>query len=209
MARYTPGHKAESRVRIVDAVGRGFRRSGFGGVGVDGLAKEAGVTHGAFYGHFRSKTDAFQAAIIAGLGELRTGIEMLRKQAGSSWLSTFADFYMGHKRTCDPAQSCTLPSLSPDIERADPEVRTVYEAELVNVMRALADGLVGPSVMDREARAWALLSLFSGGLTLARAVPDPAISEQIADSVRAAALTIAHGQGPFQGNLPGQSANAN
>ena len=47
--RYGPGLKQEARTKILDAAGRGFRRLGFGGIGVDGLAKEAGVTSGAFY----------------------------------------------------------------------------------------------------------------------------------------------------------------
>ena len=86
MVRYAPGHKEKSRARIVDAAGRGFRKSGYGGIGVDGLAREAGVTHGAFYGHFRSKAEAFNAAVVAGLQELRAGIEALRDEYGVGWL---------------------------------------------------------------------------------------------------------------------------
>jgi AcrR family transcriptional regulator len=65
--RYKTGHKEEARARMVAAAGRGFRRQGFGGIGVDGLAKEAEVTSGAFYGHFSSKGEAFKAALVAGL----------------------------------------------------------------------------------------------------------------------------------------------
>lgn len=46
--RYKPGHREESRAKILDAVGRGFRKHGYGGIGVDGLAKEAGVTSNDF-----------------------------------------------------------------------------------------------------------------------------------------------------------------
>jgi TetR/AcrR family transcriptional repressor of nem operon len=85
MARYARGHKEESRARIVEAVGRGFRKQGYGGVGVDGLAREAGVTHGAFYGHFRSKAEAFGAAVAEGLRELRQAVEGLRAEHGKGW----------------------------------------------------------------------------------------------------------------------------
>jgi AcrR family transcriptional regulator len=81
--RYGPGHKEDARTRILAAVGRGFRRLGYGGIGVDALAKEAGVTSGAFYGHFPSKADAFTASALAGLVELREGIERLRAKAGT------------------------------------------------------------------------------------------------------------------------------
>jgi TetR/AcrR family transcriptional regulator, transcriptional repressor for nem operon len=65
--RYKPDHKVESRSKILAAVGRGFRKKGYAGIGVDGLAKEAEVTSGAFYGHFRSKDDAFRQALLAGM----------------------------------------------------------------------------------------------------------------------------------------------
>lgn len=191
MVRYAPGHKEESRARIVDAAGRGFRRAGYSGIGVDGLAREAGVTHGAFYGHFRSKADAFRAAVVAGLEDLRGGIEMLRAEHGPDWVAAFVAFYMGHKRTCDLAQACTLPSLSPEVERADPAARAAYQDELQRVVETVAAGLEGGSDAEREARGWALLSLLAGGVTLARAVPDQATAELIAAAVRDTAVTTA------------------
>lgn len=191
MVRYTQGHKEESRARIIDAAGRGFRRLGYGGIGVDGLAREAGVTHGGFYGHFGSKAEAFQAAVVAGLQELRAGVQAVRAQFGANWVSAFADFYLGPKRTCALAEACTLPSLSVEIERADPVAREAYQAELQKVMESVAEGLQGGTDAERTARAWALLSVLAGGVTLARAVPDQAVAEQIATAVKAAALTIA------------------
>ena len=36
------GKREEGRAKVLRGAGRGFRRAGFGGAGVDGLAKEAG-----------------------------------------------------------------------------------------------------------------------------------------------------------------------
>ena len=110
--RYGPGHKEEAKAKILGAVGRGFRRLGFGGIGVDGLAKEAGVTSGAFYGHFPSKAEAFKAAAVAGLVELREFVEGLRAEDDDAWLETFADFYMSVRRTCEMGESCALQSMT-------------------------------------------------------------------------------------------------
>src|ERR1700712_1064283 len=52
--RYSPEHKEETKRRILLAAGRSFRKEGFNQAGIDGLARGAGVTSGAFYGHFRS-----------------------------------------------------------------------------------------------------------------------------------------------------------
>jgi len=187
MVRYTQGHKEESRTRIVDAAGRGFRMHGYAGIGVDGLAREAGVTHGGFYGHFGSKAEAFRAAVVAGLQELRVGVEAVRAEQGAGWIGAFAAFYMGRKRTCNLADACTLPSLSVEIERSDPAARAAYQTELLRVMEAVAAGLPGGTDAERTARAWVLLSLLTGGVTLARAVPDQAVAEQIATAIQKAA----------------------
>jgi TetR/AcrR family transcriptional repressor of nem operon len=191
MARYAQGHKLESRARIVEAAGRGFRKQGYGGIGVDGLAREAGVTHGAFYGHFRSKAEAFGAAVVTGLQELREGVEALQAEHGAGWLAVFAAFYMGHKRTCELAETCTLPSLSVEIERADSAVRVAYEEEVRSLMAGIANGLPNGSLAEREARAWVILSLLAGGVTLARAVPGQATSAEIATAVQAAVMGVA------------------
>ena len=188
--RYGPGHKEEAKANILAAVGRGFRRLGFGGIGVDGLAKEAGVTSGAFYGHFPSKAEAFKAAAVAGLVELREAIEQLRAEDGDAWLKKFADFYMSVRRTCELGESCALQSLTPEVARADDDTRAAYGAELLRVVDAVAEGLPDGTLQQRRKAAWAILSILSGGVTLARAVDDPKIGAVIAAAVRAAALIV-------------------
>lgn len=192
--RYGPAHKEEAKARILGAVGRGFRRMGFGGIGVDGLAKEAGMTSGAFYGHFPSKAEAFKAAAVAGLIELREAVEGLRSEHGAGWLDRFVDFYMSTKRTCELGESCALQSLTPEVARAAADTRAAFEAELLRVIDAVAEGLPHGTLPSRRKTAWVILSMLSGGVTLARASEDPKIGAQIADAVKAAANAAAGGQ---------------
>ena len=170
--RYAPSHKETARTKILHAVGRGFRSQGYNGIGVDGLAKEADVTSGAFYGHFSSKADAFQAAAVAGLVELREAIETLRAKEGDRWLGKFAEFYMGFKRTCDLKDSCALQSLTPEVARAGKETKSAYEAEMLQLIEAIADGLPKGTLGARRKTSWVILALLSGGVTLARASHD-------------------------------------
>ena len=188
--RYSAEHKQETHARILNAAGRLFRREGYGGLGIDGLTQAAGVTNGAFYGHFKSKSEAFRAAVLAGLDELRLGINALKESAGKNWLAAFVGFYLGPKRTCDLGQSCVLPSLSAEVVRADGETRAAYQAELRRIIDAVASGLPDGPIAEREDDAIALLALLSGGVTLARAAPDAAFSERIAQAVRRRALAM-------------------
>jgi TetR/AcrR family transcriptional repressor of nem operon len=191
VSRYAPGHKEQARARILAAVGRGFRKRGYGGIGVDGLAKEASVTSGALYGHFASKEAAFKEAVVTGIDELRAGVEALRAEHGAKWVEVFVDFYLGHRRVCDLSESCALQSLTPEVQRSDVETKAAFEAEMTKVARAVADGLAGTDDADRLQRAWALLAILSGGVTLARAVADPAVSNRIAASIRDSAIAVA------------------
>jgi AcrR family transcriptional regulator len=188
--RYGPGHKDEARSRILNAAGRGFRRLGFGGIGVDGLAKDAGVTSGAFYGHFPSKAEAFKAAAVAGLVQLREAIEDLRAREGEDWLATFVDFYMSVRRTCDLSESCALQSLTPEVARADHGTRTAYEAELLKVAEAVAQGLPNGSLPARRRIAWAILAMLSGGVSIARSAADPKTGAQIAAGIKSAVMAL-------------------
>src|SRR3569833_1707626 len=182
--RYGPEHKETARRKILSAVGRGFRRRGYDGIGVDGLAKEAGVTSGAFYGHFDSKGDAFEAAALAGLVELREAVERFRAEGGAGWLGRFVDFYLSTKRTCELGESCALQSLTPEVARAGRETRVAYEVELLRVVEAMAPGLPGSAHAGRRKLAWTVLAALSGGVTLARATAAP---KATIDSLAAAA----------------------
>lgn len=174
------GKKAEGRARLLASAGRGFRRAGFGGIGVDGLARDAGVTSGAFYAHFKSKAEAFTAAVAAGMADLREGLVGFRR--GPDWRQRFIDFYLEERRTCDAGEACALQSLTGDVARAGAEARAAYEGELLRIADLAGDG-------DR-ARGLALLALLSGGTAMARAAADPAVSADIAAAVRAAAAAI-------------------
>ena len=93
--RYSAEHKQETRTRVIAAAGRVFRQEGYGGAGIDALTKAAGVTNGAFYGHFKSKGEAFRTAVLTGLEELRQGIAGLKASQPKDWLATFVGYYLG------------------------------------------------------------------------------------------------------------------
>jgi AcrR family transcriptional regulator len=197
--------KEESRARILASAGRGFRCRGYGGLGVDELAKQAGVTSGAFYAHFKSKTAAFREAVIAGLGELRAGIEIMR-DAGPGWRERFVDFYLGERRICDLAESCALQSLTGEVARADEDVREAYGAALREVIETAAAGMASMTDVERRADAAALLALLAGGVSMARAVKDPVMSEEIVAAVRRAATLLEAGSSQTHTGLPTRRA---
>ncbi len=188
-----------SKKRIVQATGAAFREHGVGGIGVDGLAKSANFTSGAFYFHFKSKMEAFIASLQDGLDDLKEGIQLLQDKEGVAWVHAFASFYLGFKRTCGLGEACTVPILSSEVERAGEDAREVYEAKMKEIFSTLSSGLTDNSDYTSREQALILMSLLAGGVMISRTVVDPALSEEIGAAVqKAAEQIVTTSQTPFQ-----------
>jgi len=186
--------KVQTRQRILEGAGRGFRKAGFGGIGVDGLAKEAGVTSGAFYVHFDSKAHAFRESIAQGMAELRGGVQYYQAEHGRAWWPEFVRFYLGPKRRCDLSESCTLQTMPTEVARSDEASRTTFENALRDVAQAIVDGPISPGAPPDIETACAALSSLIGAVTLARAVGSEAFAEQIAGAAEHALLGARSGK---------------
>jgi len=183
--------REQTHLRILAAAGREFRSNGYAGIGVDGVAKAAGVTSGAFYAHFGSKDGAFVAALEAGLDEVIEAVPVFQAENGPDWVQAFADYYLGKPHREDLACGCAMTTLSPEVVRASPDLHTAYEGKMNKIASLIAKGLAGENQQARTARAWAMLSTLIGGLTISRAVHDNATAETIAQAARATAVIAA------------------
>jgi len=178
-------NKDETRAAVIKGAGRGFRKKGFGGSGVDGLAKEAGVTCGAFYGHFKSKEEAFRQVVEEGLELLRNAVAEIQAREGDNWLPAFVEFYLNEKRTCDLGESCAMQNLTGEVVRADQTTMDTYKTGMLGVVEQVAAGLSVVPVDERQQRAWALLSMLAGAVSLMRALGDETMATGIAKRLHA------------------------
>lgn len=183
--------KQETRKRIISAASRSFRSRGYAGIGVDGIAKEAGVTSGAFYAHLGSKDGAFEAALATGLDEVITAVPIFQAEHGKQWIIAFADYYLGSEHRNDLSCGCAMTTLSPEVVRTKPELHAVYEEKMLDIVELMANGLAGSSREECISRAWAVIGMLIGGLTMARAVASINVAEQIAASISKTAIITA------------------
>ena len=183
--------KEETRQKMVDAVGHGFRSHGFAGVGVDGLAKAAGVTSGAFYTHFGSKGAAFDEALAVGLEEVLEAIPSYQAKHGADWVKAFAQYYLSRSHRKDLACGCAMASLTTEVVRSAPAVHSAYEKKMTQIADLVADGLAGGSAVERRSRAWAMLGTLIGGINVARAMKGTKIADEVASATVAAAINAA------------------
>ena len=174
--------KEKTHQRILQSIQKSFRKQGYDGAGVDGLATAAGVTSGAFYSHFGSKAEAFRETVAEGVHQFYEAVEHYQNKYGDTWLEEFAAFYLGEKRNCDLSESCTLQSLTSEVARSESKTRAVFQAELLKATETFSAGMENTNKHISN-DAWSTIAMLIGGATLARAVKDKKLADEIANAI--------------------------
>jgi TetR/AcrR family transcriptional repressor of nem operon len=178
---------AANRERIVDAAAQLFRERGFEGIGVADLMKEAGLTHGGFYGHFASKEDLIAEASARALTQSLALWGTLAKRAVGDPLSAIAEAYLTNKHRDDPGTGCLLAALGPEVSRQGPAVRRAVTDHVRSSFGLLANLVRGKSKAARRQKAISTYATLVGAMIMARAVDDRALSKEILDAALASA----------------------
>jgi TetR/AcrR family transcriptional repressor of nem operon len=185
--RYPPEHKRETSERILHAAGRLFRKQGYAATGVDAVMASADLTAGAFYSHFRSKQHLLAEALDLVFRESKNDRpKHLSKLQGRNWIRAFARFYLSKKHRDTPDRGCPVAALAGEIGRIGGESRAVFEHHIQRMLDTVAQQFDAASP-DRG-RAITAVALCLGGLTLARAVNDRELSEEILSTCRNSVL---------------------
>jgi TetR/AcrR family transcriptional regulator, transcriptional repressor for nem operon len=169
---------AEHRMRIMAAAARLFRLRGFENVTLAEVMKEAGLTHGAFYGHFASK-EALIAEAIGQALPLAPGDPGLRRSAAE-----FADGYLSIRHRDNRASSCLFSSLGTEAARGSAELRHSMTESVRRRINHLSAGAEGATPEEKRRAAIAAWSAMVGAMLLARIVDDEKLSNEILTETR-------------------------
>jgi TetR/AcrR family transcriptional regulator, transcriptional repressor for nem operon len=175
--RYGRDQKQATRQRIVEAAGRRFKEDGIDGAGVAAVMSDAGLTNGAFYGHFASKEDLV-ANVLA--DQLRAQRRSFDAQAPDrEGLEAFIRFYLSPQHRDQHADGCPSAALLDEIVRRPTTTRQVFTDELMGVIDDIAS-LLDPTDADAaRTDALAIFGMMIGTLQLARALTDRDLSDQL------------------------------
>lgn len=184
MSRYKKNHKEQAREAILTAAGRALKRSGYGGIGIDGLMSAAGVTSGAFYTHFKSKDSLVRDVLELSSHNARERLQSLRQQDPAGWLSDYIDFYLSPSHLTEFEDGCVLAALSSDVGRLSESVQAEYRHNLEAFTLALALGFSEGNEEERRKKARSLVAMMLGGLVIARGISDTAEAAQFLSDVR-------------------------
>jgi TetR/AcrR family transcriptional repressor of nem operon len=187
--RYGPGHREQTRERIVAGAARRFRADGYEATSIAAVMGEVGLTVGGFYAHFPTKEALFGEALA------RAGTQALADKSPApelgprAWIRGFVANYLTAEHLADRAGGCPLAALGGDIARAGEAPRTVYRDSAVCFVALLTDHLDGPAEY-RAMTARAVASMCVGALTLARAGMSAEQAEELFDACADAVETL-------------------
>jgi TetR/AcrR family transcriptional repressor of nem operon len=170
---------AANRERILEVAGALFREKGFDGIGLADIMKEAGLTHGGFYGHFASKDALAAEASRAVLGRSRRKWRRVVDHAAGDPLPALVHHYLSAAQRDAPGRSCMFPSLGAEAARQGAEVKSAFTEGMENLVAILAGIAPGRSAAARRKRALAMFSTMVGAMLLARAVDRDTLSDEI------------------------------
>lgn len=184
MRRKSPHARAASKdashERIVSAAARAIRRSGYAGTGVSDIMKEAGLTHGAFYAHFASR-DAMlaEAADHAGAESIARAHEVVSAAPAKRSLEFLIHSYLSQDHLKDIACGCPMAALGSEMPRQSPEVRRVATSRIKEMIDLVAREVQTAEPVEARKHSLITVAAMVGTLILARAVNDPALSDEL------------------------------
>jgi TetR/AcrR family transcriptional repressor of nem operon len=180
--RYPAAETAEKHQRILREATRLFRDRGFDGVSIPQIMQAAGLTHGSFYNHFKSK-DALVVDCIQH-GATKSLSDMGKRAPTVVGRDGYIDFYLGVSHRDDPGSGCLMSAIGSEVHR-EPATRPGMTLFIENFIDKLASHFPWSSKARARRDSIRATAAMVGGLILARAVDDEALSLEILREVAA------------------------
>jgi len=174
---------------VIAAAARLFKARGINGVSVPALMAEAGLTHGAFYGHFKSKEELAVAACEHAFAEMRSRHDdTLAHHQGDrhAALIEFINRYTSKAHRDKPELGCPIAALADDAAREENKgaLRRAFASGLETMVGSVKTMLGARSKAGQREEALADVALLVGAIVLSRATKGQAISEEILHAAR-------------------------
>jgi TetR/AcrR family transcriptional repressor of nem operon len=137
--RVSKAQAAENRQHILTAAARLFRQRGVSATGVDAIAEDAGLTHGAVYSQFGSKEVIAAEAIRLALDRGSHLWQRIAQRKGSQRaFPAIVDRYLSRAHRDDAGRGCVIAALGSEVARQPQTVRDALTAELKHAVEFLA-----------------------------------------------------------------------
>ncbi len=187
--------QGKNRGRLVAAAGRAIRKRGIAGIGIDALARAAGMTHGAIYSHFAGKDDLAAAAITQSLVESSAQWHIAAGAKGErgspEYFNELIRQYVSRAHRDNPGDGCAVAALASEARRQGRKVRRALSDHIEALADEFTAAVAEPGGDEaRRDTALAAMAAMVGAVVLARGVEDPMLSDRILMTVRSRLMAL-------------------
>ncbi len=166
----------ENRKAILEAAARLFRERGFEAVTVADVMKSVGLTHGGFYGYFKSKDDLIAQALAHMLGH---------DAAPPANLAVYAERYLSPGHRANAADGCSVAALASEALRQTSGARSAMTAWLRRQIDRLSRVSPGADEAQKRRNAIGTWASVVGAVIMARMSDTSALSDELLSETRA------------------------
>jgi AcrR family transcriptional regulator len=148
---------------------------------------QAGLTIGAFSGHFKSKEELVCEALAFALEERADTMRAVLEETGvEGWLSD----YLNKDHVSNPDIGCPSAATLPEVGRLPKRTKSIYKRGLFRAIELLREYLPKTSKISAD-ESMAIFALMVGTVQIARAMPDAETAAKVLDSGLSAARVLA------------------
>jgi TetR/AcrR family transcriptional repressor of nem operon len=176
---------ARHREQILASAAKRFRECGFNGVSVSDLMKEAGLTHGGFYGHFDSKEELAALASVRALNDVAAKWQKWIEEAPGDPLEAIASNYLSLHHYDHPETGCPFAAVGSEIARQPASVKKAVTEGVQRFLDVIGRIVPGRTKAVRKKKAIVVLANLIGGMVLARIVSDPGLRDEVLTTIAA------------------------
>lgn len=188
---YSSEHKQRSRQKILQSAYTLFSTKGFDSVSVDRIMQNCGLTRGAFYAHFKSKSDLYNEALKYAASTSMLADKKPADVPMREWLSRLLDGYLSIEHI-NGDRPCPLAFLATDVVSRDKETNKTY-AHVYSRMNKLILSYADKNLEGSEQKVLSLTSMIIGAVAISRTMEDTDQVKQILSSCRQQARLILDG----------------
>jgi len=184
--RYAENHKDETHKAILEIAASQLRANGPDRVSVASVMKAAGLTHGGFYAHFKSKDALLIAALHDTFERSRRRVaRLLEGLPPRHALATYIDFYVAETHRDNPGNGCPITALNSDMPRQSRKFKAAFEAGVKTLIASIAQRMQAAGIDNAGQLAPSIFATMAGAVSLSRTISDPALSNEFLATTRA------------------------
>jgi TetR/AcrR family transcriptional repressor of nem operon len=184
--RYDSEHKARTRDRVLKEAAAALRAVGPDKLVVAEVMSRAGLTHGGFYAHFKSKDDLLTEAVGAMFKDRYdhyfADIETIEPRTA---LQRFVDNYLSIRHLNARDTGCPIPILAGELHRLPEAARIRFDRAVHRMTDTIAALLERTAIEPARPRAVSAVAEMVGAVAIARTLTASAESKELLKTTKA------------------------